>query len=60
MRALGNNLWHMLKKKQKYRYDPPIKKHEEFEALRATEAAVETKRTEGCVVWGHPPNPRRI
>jgi transposase len=31
MRRLATILWHMLKKKQKYRYDSPIKKHREFE-----------------------------
>ena len=30
MRRLATILWHMLKKKQKYRYDAPIKKHQEF------------------------------
>jgi transposase len=30
MRRLATILWHMLKKKQKYRYDSPIKKHQEF------------------------------
>lgn len=33
MRRLATILWHMLKKKQKYRYDSPIKKHKEFEAF---------------------------
>jgi len=32
MRRLACILWHMLKKKQRYRYDPPIKKHQEFVA----------------------------
>ena len=32
MRRLTTILWHMLKRKQKYRYDSPIKKHQEFEA----------------------------
>jgi len=30
MRRLAVILWHMLKKRQRYRYDPPIKKHQEF------------------------------
>jgi transposase len=30
MRRLTTIIWHMLKKKQKYRYDSPIKKHQEF------------------------------
>ncbi len=33
MRRLATILWHMLKKKQKYRYESPIKKHKEFEAF---------------------------
>ena len=33
MRRLATILWHMLKKKQKYHYDSPIKKHKEFEAF---------------------------
>ena len=33
MRRLTTIIWHMLKKKQKYRYDSPIKKHREFEAF---------------------------
>jgi len=33
MRRLATILWHMLKRKQKYRYDWPIKKHQEFEAF---------------------------
>jgi transposase len=32
MRRLTTILWHMLKKKQRYRYDSPIKRHQEFEA----------------------------
>jgi len=40
MRRLATILWHMLKKKQKYRYDAPLKKYPEFEALEGkTEAA---------------------
>ena len=39
MRRLATILWHMLKKKQKYRYDSPIKKHQEFEAFEGTAAA---------------------
>lgn len=31
MRRLATIMWHMLKKKQKYRYESPIKKHREFE-----------------------------
>jgi transposase len=33
MRRLATILWHMLKRKQKYRYESPIKKHKEFEAF---------------------------
>ena len=36
MRRLVTIIWHMLKKKQKYRYDSPIKKHQEFEAFEGT------------------------
>jgi transposase len=40
MRRLATILWHMLKRKQKYRYDGPIKKHQEFERFEGqTEAA---------------------
>jgi transposase len=40
MRRLATILWHMLKRKQKYRYDSPIKKHQEFVAFEGqTEAA---------------------
>lgn len=38
MRRLATILWHMLKKKQKYRYDSPIKKHREFEAFEGSGA----------------------
>jgi transposase len=38
MRRLVTIIWHMLKKKQKYRYDSPIKKHQEFEAFEGTAA----------------------
>jgi hypothetical protein len=39
-RRLATILWHMLKRKQKYRYDVPIQKHREFEAFEGqTEAA---------------------
>jgi transposase len=38
MRRLATILWHMLKKKQKYRYDSPIKKHREFEAFEGSAA----------------------
>ena len=38
MRRLVTILWHMLKKKQKYRYDSPIKKHREFEAFEGATA----------------------
>ena len=31
MRRMATIIWHMLKKKQKYRYESPIKKHQEFE-----------------------------
>jgi len=33
MRRVTTILWHMLKKKEKYRYDSAIQKHEEFEAF---------------------------
>jgi transposase len=36
MRRLVTLIWHMLKKKQKYRYDSPIKKHKEFDAFEGT------------------------
>lgn len=36
MRRLVTILWHMLKKKQKYRYDSPIQKHQEFEAFEGS------------------------
>jgi len=38
MRRLATILWHMLKKKQKYRYASPIKKHREFEGFEGAEA----------------------
>jgi transposase len=38
MRRLATVFWHMLKKKQKYRYDSPIKKHPEFEAFEGSAA----------------------
>jgi len=31
MRRMATVIWHMLKKKRKYRYESPIKKHQEFE-----------------------------
>jgi transposase len=39
MRRLTTILWHMLKKKQKYRYHSPIEKHKEFEAFEGHAAA---------------------
>ncbi|MGA2617762.1 MAG: IS110 family transposase [Thermoguttaceae bacterium] len=33
MRRMVTIIWHMLKKKQRYHYDSPIKKHREFEAF---------------------------
>jgi transposase len=40
MRRMATILWHMLKRKQKYRYDSPIKKHQEFVAFEGkTETA---------------------
>jgi hypothetical protein len=33
MRRMATILWHMLKKKRKYEYATPIKKHKEFEAF---------------------------
>jgi transposase len=38
MRRLATILWHMLKKQQKYRYEPLIRKHEEFEAFEGEAA----------------------
>lgn len=38
MRRLATILWHMLKRKQTYRYDSPIKKHQEFEAFEGSAA----------------------
>jgi transposase len=38
MRRLVTIIWHMLKKKKKYRYDSPIKKHQEFEAFEGSAA----------------------
>jgi len=38
MRRLVTIFWHMLKKKQRYRYDSPLKKHKEFEAYEGTPA----------------------
>jgi len=38
MRRLATILWHMLKRKQRYRYDSPIKKHQEFEAFEGSTA----------------------
>ena len=39
MRRMTTIMWRMLKKKQKYRYDPPLKKHQEFEAFETTTEA---------------------
>jgi transposase len=33
MRRLATILWHMLKKKERYRYESPIRRHKEFEAF---------------------------
>jgi transposase len=38
MRRLATILWHMLKRKQKYRYESPIKRHQEFEAFERAPA----------------------
>ena len=38
MRRLATILWHMLQRKQKYRYDAPIKKHQEFVAFEGPTA----------------------
>jgi len=38
MRRLATILWHMLKKQQKYRYEPLIRKYEEFEAFEGEAA----------------------
>jgi len=40
MRRLATILWHMLKRNQKYRYDCPIQKHEEFDAFEGNPEAV--------------------
>jgi len=39
MRRLATIMWHMLKRKQKYRYDSPIKKHQEFVEFEGSAAA---------------------
>ncbi|MBN2293298.1 MAG: hypothetical protein JXM70_12785 [Pirellulales bacterium] len=39
MRRLATIFWHMLTKKQKYRYESLVKKHKEFEVFEGTEAA---------------------
>ena len=36
MRRLATILWHMLKRKQRYRYDSLIKRHQEFDAYAGT------------------------
>jgi hypothetical protein len=41
MRRLATIMWHMLKRKQKYRYDSPIKKHQEFVEFEGVAEAVE-------------------
>lgn len=38
MRRLATILWHMLTKRQRYRYESPIKRHQEFEAYAGTTA----------------------
>jgi hypothetical protein len=38
MRRLATIPWHVLNKKQKYRYEPLIRKHKEFEAFEGTAA----------------------
>ena len=38
MRRLATILWHMLKRQQKYRYEPLIRKYEEFEAFEGEAA----------------------
>ena len=40
MRRLATIFWHMLKKKQRYRYDSPIKKHQEFTAYEGAATGV--------------------
>jgi transposase len=58
MRRLTTIIWHMLVKKEKYRYDSPIKKHREFEAFEGQqEAKGEGKRTEDSVSRGASPEP---
>jgi transposase len=39
MRRLATILWHMLKKQQKYSYQPLIRKHEEFEKFEGESAS---------------------
>jgi transposase len=38
MRRMATIIWHMLQKKQTYRYDSPIKKHKEFEEFKGQAA----------------------
>ncbi len=33
MRRMVTILWHMLKRREKYHYELPLKKHQEFEAF---------------------------
>ncbi len=40
MRRMTTILWHMIKKKRKYEYESPIKKHREFEAFSGEPQAV--------------------
>jgi transposase len=39
MRRLVTILWHMLKKKETYRYSSPLEKHQEFEAFEGSPEA---------------------
>jgi transposase len=61
MRRMATIIWHMLKRKQKYRYEVPIKKHREFEAFEgnaeATQSPRTEKRTEDSVCRGASPEP---
>lgn len=43
MRRLVTILWHMLKKKQKYRYESPIRKHQEFVAFEGENEAAQSR-----------------
>jgi transposase len=58
MRRLVTLIWHMLKKKQKYRYDSPIKKHKEFEAFEGT--ATSDRGLKAVLIGGVPRTPEEF